>query len=95
MLPFEAPEVFDVVISRPTALGSQKMIHRRKSGDPPEFRHAIRELLSGKKAYDGFTMASRWLHGGTSVQGGFCDALHRSEFRLKIRLRKVSLSWPS
>ena len=80
-----------MVIARPTAFGSQKMIHRRESGDPPEFRHAIRELLSGKKAYDGFTMASRW-HIGS---GWICDALHRSEFRLKIRLRKVSLSWPS
>ena len=49
-----------MVIARPTAFGSQKMIHRRESGDPPEFRHAIGELLSGKKAYDGFTVAHRF-----------------------------------
>ena len=48
-----------MVIARLTAFGSQKKIHRRKSGDPPEFRHAIRELLSGMKAYDGFTVEHR------------------------------------
>ena len=48
-----------MVIARLTALGSQKKIHRRKSVDPPEFRHAIRELLSGMKAYDGLTVEHR------------------------------------
>ena len=48
-----------MVIARLTAFGSQKKIQRRMSGDPPEFRHAIRELLGGMKAYDGFTVEHR------------------------------------